>query len=77
MLILEAQNVTPGGTDKKGYSDYRVAVYINDRPIWRGMVNSHFRDAGAAELLRHIAFYMDENPGQILFRGVEIKGESL
>jgi hypothetical protein len=62
MLILEAQNVTPGGTDKQGYSNYRVGVWINNRPIWMGMVDGHKRDAGAAELLRQIAFFMDENP---------------
>lgn len=62
MLILEAQNVTPGGADKKGYSNYRVGVWINDRPIWKGVVEGHKRDAGAAELLRHIAYFMDEDP---------------
>ena len=62
MLILEAQNVTPGGTDEKGYADYNVNLWINDRPIWRGRVDMHKRDAGAAELLRLIAFHMDERP---------------
>jgi len=61
MLILEATNVTPGGEDEKGYSDYHVALWINSRPIWSGMVEGHKRDNGAAELLRQIAFFMDED----------------
>jgi hypothetical protein len=63
MLILTAQNVTPGDdrplARPDGTSDYEVWVGVNHHMIWRGSVNGHSRDAGAAALLRLIAAKMD------------------
>lgn len=60
MLIVHAQNVTPGnGTAADGTADYIVTVKINFREIWHGRVAGHRRAEGAAVLLRKIADYMD------------------
>lgn len=55
MMILEAQNITPGGNTADGLSDYHVELRINRRVIWRGEIKGHTRVAGAATLLRLIA----------------------
>lgn len=65
MLIVTAVNVTPEGLqDQNGKAQYDVWMGINHRCIWRGSVQDHVRDAGAAELLRRIANTMDSSAGQ-------------
>lgn len=55
MFICTASNVTPNLARPDGTADYDVWVGINQHLIWRGSVNGHKRDAGAAALLRLIA----------------------
>lgn len=59
MLIVTAANVTENLQREDGIADYRVQVNINYTPIWKGEVNGHVRDEGAAALLRRIADTMD------------------
>ncbi len=72
MFIVTATNVThkrcaPGKRGepllarKDGTADYDVWVGINQHMIWRGSVNGHKRDAGAAALLRLIADKVEAN----------------
>lgn len=64
MLILTATNVTEQDGKKvlaraDGTADYDVWLGINQHLIWRGSINGHKRDAGAATLLRLIADRVD------------------
>lgn len=60
MLIATAINLTPNLQRLNGTADYDVWVGINQHCIWRGNVNNHQRDSGAAALLRRIAERMEE-----------------
>ncbi len=72
MFIVTATNVTRDRDTtnriewnslerEDGTADYDVSVGINDFVIWRGSVNRHKRDAGAAALLRLIADKVEAN----------------
>ena len=64
-LILIANNFTHDSEGNRilerpdGSADYRVGVYINDRPIFEGMVIFKDRKLGASGLLRSISDHMD------------------
>lgn len=75
MLIVTAVNITEASDladkdilsrlqDKDGKSKYDVWIGINQHCIWRGTVQDHVRDEGAAALLRHIATAMENSAGQ-------------
>jgi hypothetical protein len=79
-LILVANNFTLDPEGKRilerpdGSADYRVGVYINHRPLFEGVINSHCRQLGAAELLRSIANVLQ--PVRKPVRGVNDRGRS-
>lgn len=49
-LIITARNLT--GLNE--ISDYEVGAWINERPIWKGIVLKHRRDDGWAALVQMI-----------------------
>lgn len=51
MLIVQAIQVQ----NVDGICTYEVEAYINQRPIWRGIVKNHRRTDGFGVLMGHLA----------------------